>query len=282
MPNRIDLNCDMGESYGVYHLGNDEALLALITSANIACGYHAGDAMVMDRTVRLAVAHGVAIGAHPSFPDRVGFGRRPMHLAPEELENDVLYQVGALAAFARAAGSMLVHVKPHGALYNMAAADIAVARAIARGVARADRGLVLVGLAGSALLAAAEESGLRAASEAFADRAYEADGSLRSRGLPGAVLHEPQAAAAQAVQIARDGMVTAHTGERVPLHADTLCIHGDNPAAIAIARAVRQRLAEAEVEVAAGIPGPPHDPSPLPHQERRRARSTSATGGHQG
>jgi UPF0271 protein len=251
MPNRIDLNCDMGESYGPYRIGNDEALMARITSANIACGYHAGDPRVMDRTVRLAVEHSVAIGAHPGFPDRVGFGRRPMHLSPEELEDDILYQVGALTAFARAAGSALVHVKPHGALYNMAAADLAVARAIARGVARAGRDLVLVGLAGSAMLAAAQEAGLRAASEGFADRAYEADGTLRSRKLPGAVLHDPAAAAAQAVQIACDGYVTAYTGERVPLHADTLCIHGDNPEAVAIARAIRQRLEEAGVEVSA-------------------------------
>jgi len=250
MPATIDLNCDLGESYGPYRLGNDEALMSLITSANVACGYHAGDPVVMDRTVRLAVAHGVAVGAHPGFPDLVGFGRRPMHLAPEEVENDILYQVGALAAFAHAAGSALVHVKPHGALYNMAAADIAVARAIARGVARAGPHLVLVGLAGSALLAAAQEIGLRAASEGFADRAYEADGTLRSRKLPGAVLRDPEAAATQAVQIARDGYVTACTGERVPLHADTLCIHGDTPAAVEIVRAIRRKLAETGIKVA--------------------------------
>lgn len=250
MPTAIDLNCDLGESFGAYRIGNDEALMGLITSANIACGYHAGDPLTMDRTVRLAVERGVAIGAHPGFPDLVGFGRRPMHLRPAEIENDILYQVGALAAFARAAGRPLTHVKPHGALYNMASADIEIARAVAQGVARADPELILVGLAGSALIQAAQERGLRAAREAFADRAYEADGTLRSRGLPGAVHRDPQVAAAQAVQIARYGYVTAISGERVPLEADTLCIHGDTPEAVEIARAIRCKLEQAGIQVA--------------------------------
>ena len=250
MPAGIDLNCDLGESFGSYRIGHDEALLGLITSANVACGYHAGDPLVMDRTVRLAVQHDVAIGAHPGFPDLVGFGRRPMHLSPAEIENDVLYQVGALAAFVRAAGHQLAHVKPHGALYNMAAADLELARAIARGVARAGPDLILVGLAGSALLAAAQEAGLRAASEGFADRAYNADGTLRSRQLPGAVLHDPEAAAVQALHIARDGYVVAHSGEQVPLHVDTLCIHGDTPEAVEIARAIRHKLEQLGIQVA--------------------------------
>ncbi len=245
----IDLNCDLGESFGAYRIGNDEALMPLITSANIACGYHAGDPQTMDRTVRLAVEHGVAVGAHPGFPDLVGFGRRPMRLSATEIENDILYQVGALAAFVRAAGRTLAHVKPHGALYNMASKDIEIARAVARGVARAGPELILVGLAGSALIQAAQEAGLRAAQEAFADRAYEADGTLRSRSLPGAIHHDPQAAAAQAVQIARDGYVTAIGGERLPLAADTLCIHGDTPEALEIARAIRHQLEKAEIRV---------------------------------
>lgn len=173
----IDLNCDMGESFGAYALGADEALMPLITSANIACGYHAGDPMVMDRTVRLALRYGVGIGAHPGFPDLMGFGRRAMHLRPAEVENNyVLCQVGALAAFARSVGAELTHVKPHGALYHMAAHDPEIARSVARGVARAGPRLILVGLAGSALIQAAAEGGLPAAREGFADRAYEPDG----------------------------------------------------------------------------------------------------------
>jgi UPF0271 protein len=247
---KIDLNCDMGESFGAYRLGNDEALMGLITSANIACGAHAGDPLVMDRTVRLAVRHGVRIGAHPGFPDLVGFGRRAMQLAPEEIENTVLYQVGALAAFARSASSELAHVKPHGALYNMAARDIEVARAVVRGVARYSGSLIVVGLAESALVEAAREAGLRTAREGFADRAYEADGSLRSRKLEDAVIHDPETAAEQAIRIARDGAVTAHTGEEIPLQVDTICIHGDTPGAVEIVTAIRRRLENAGIEVA--------------------------------
>lgn len=247
----IDLNCDMGESFGAYALGADEALMPLVTSVNIACGYHAGDPMVMDRTVRLALRYGVGIGAHPGFPDLMGFGRRAMHLRPEEIENYVLYQVGALAAFARSVGAELTHVKPHGALYNMACTDIEIARAIARGVARAGGGLILVGLAGSALLQAAQEAGLPSAREGFADRAYEADGSLRPRRLPGAVIEDPETAAAQALRIARDGVALTREGQTVALEVDTLCLHGDNPAAVAIAQAVRRRLEAAGIQVAA-------------------------------
>jgi UPF0271 protein len=250
MGKTIDLNCDMGESFGVYRLGNDDALMGLITSANIACGTHAGDPLVMDRTVRLAARHGVGIGAHPGFPDLAGFGRRAMQLAPAEIENAVLYQVGALAAFARSAGSELAHVKPHGALYNMAAKDAEVARSVARGVARAGEGIIVVGLAGSVMIEAGREAGLRVAREGFADRAYEADGSLRSRKLEGAVIHDPETAAERAVRIARDGVAFAYTGEEIPLQVDTLCVHGDTPCAVEIAKAIRQRLAEAGIEVA--------------------------------
>lgn len=245
----VDLNCDMGESFGAYALGADEALMPLVTSANIACGYHAGDPMVMDRTVRLALRYSVGIGAHPGFPDLMGFGRRAMHLRPEEIENYVLYQIGALAAFAHSVGAELSHVKPHGALYNMAARDPEIARAIARGVARAGSHLILVGLAGSALIQTAAELGLPAAREGFADRAYDPDGSLRPRHLPGAVLTDPETAAEQALRIAREGRVVASNGESIPLVADTLCIHGDTPGAAEIARAVRQRLEDAGVQV---------------------------------
>ncbi len=231
-------------------MGADAELLPLVTSANVACGFHAGDPTVMDRTVAAAARAGVAIGAHPGHFDLRGFGRRAIHASPDEVERDVLYQVGALMAFARAHGRDLAHVKPHGALYNQAAEDETVARAIARGVARADRRLVLVGLASTPVMRkAAEAEGLRFAAEAFADRRYEKDGRLQSRKVAGSVLSDPEAAAAQAVSIARDGRVTAVDGSTVALRADTLCLHGDNPAALANARAVRRALAEAGVEV---------------------------------
>ena len=234
----IDLNCDMGESFGAYRLGDDAGILPYITSANIACGFHAGDGLVMDATVKMCVQAGVRVGAHPSYPDLQGFGRREMSLAPDEVEAFVLYQVGALAGFARAAGVELTHVKPHGALYNQAARDLSLAEAVARAVARFSRGLILVGLAGSALAEAAAAAGLPAAGEGFPDRAEKPDGTLRSRRLPGAVLHDPAEIAANAVRLATEGVVTA--GGRVAVQ--TLCLHGDNPAAVAAAKAVRAAL----------------------------------------
>jgi UPF0271 protein len=246
----IDLNADVGEGFGRWSLGDEESLFSTATSVNVACGFHAGDPRVMDRAVSLAVRSGTAIGAHPGYWDLRGFGRREMTAEPDEVENDVLYQVGALAAFARSHGVSLVHVKPHGALYNQGARDAALAGAIARGVKRADEGLVLVGLASSAVMRrAAEDAGLRFAGEAFADRAYEADGSLVSRRETGAVLSEPAAAARQAVRLAREGRVTAHDGQDVVLQAETLCIHGDTPGAATIARAVRAALESAGVAV---------------------------------
>jgi UPF0271 protein len=246
---KIDLNCEMGESFGRYTIGNDEAMMPYITSANIACGLHAGDPLVTERTVRLAQEHGVGIGAHPGFPDLQGFGRRVMQLAPEEAEAFVLYQVGALAAFAKAAGAELVHVKPHGALYNLAARDRPLAEAIARAVVRFSRQLILVGLANSLLVEAGLEAGLPVAREAFADRAYEADGSLRSRRRPGAVLEDPAQAAEQVVRIARDGLVVAYTGEEVPVQAETICLHGDTSTAVEIAKTIRGELEAAGIEV---------------------------------
>jgi 5-oxoprolinase (ATP-hydrolysing) subunit A len=247
---RVDLNADLGEGFGAYTVGDDAAVLAFVTSANVACGFHGGDPRVMDRTVALAVRRAVAVGAHPGHFDLRGFGRRPIPAEPDEIEADVLYQVGALAAFARAHGTRLAHVKPHGALYNQAAADPGIARAVARGVARADGSLVLVGLAGSGpMREAAAAEGLRFAAEAFADRRYEADGTLRSRRLPDAVLADPDAVAAQALAIVRDGRATAADGSTVTLRADTLCIHGDAPNAGAVAEAVRGALAHAGIDV---------------------------------
>lgn len=247
---RIDLNADVGESLGAWSIGEDDALIPLMSSVNVAAGVHAGDPMVMARTVRLAASHGVAIGAHPGYPDLAGFGRREMALSPAEIEATVLYQVAAVAGFARAAGVDLRHVKPHGALYNLAARDEAAAGAIARGVALFSRELILVGLAGSTLVAAGREAGLAVAEEAFADRAYEADGSLRSRRLQGAVLDEPAAAAAQALAIV-GGSVTAFDGSSLRVRADTVCVHGDLPGAAARARAVRNALVGAGVEIRA-------------------------------
>jgi 5-oxoprolinase (ATP-hydrolysing) subunit A len=246
---QIDLNADVGESYGAWAMGDDEALIPLVTSVNVACGAHAGDPLVMQRTIELAARHGVAIGAHPGYPDRDGFGRRDMAMSPAELRASLLFQLGALGAFAGQAGVPLHHVKPHGALYNRAARDAALAETIAQAVHAFDPGLVLVGLAGSLLVDAGRSAGLRVAAEAFVDRAYERDGSLRSRRLPGAVLASPEEAAEQALSIVSLGRVAAHDGGTVEVHADTLCIHGDTPRAAEYARQVRRALEDAGVTV---------------------------------
>lgn len=246
----IDLNADLGEGFGAWSMGSDEGVLPWITSANVACGFHAGDPSVIDRTVALAVRHGVSVGAHPSHWDLRGFGRRTIAVEPAEVEVDVLYQVGALLAFAAAHGVRLAHVKPHGALYNQAAVDPALARAIARGVARASRELVLVGLATSvAFRDAAEGEGLHFAGEAFADRRYEPDGSLQSRRVPGSVLTDPGGVAAQAIALARDRQVVTTDGSRLTVRAETLCLHGDTPDAATLARVVRESLDAAGVAV---------------------------------
>ena len=248
---RIDLNCDLGESFGAWRMGDDDALLALVSSANIACGFHAGDPSIMRRTVAQAVRHGVAIGAHVSLPDLQGFGRREMHVGADEVEAMTLYQLGALHAFAQAAGTRLAHVKPHGALYNMAARDRALADAIARAVRAFDPRLRLFGLAGSALIDAARALELPVAAEAFADRRYLADGSLQSRREAGAVLDDADLATAQAIGIARDGMVQAANGQALTLSADTLCLHGDGAHAVTLARQLRAALEAAGLRIAA-------------------------------
>jgi UPF0271 protein len=246
----IDLNADVGESLGPWPMGDDEHLIPVVSSVNIACGFHAGDPRTIERTVALAVAAGAAIGAHPGYPDLVGFGRRELDMALDDLEATVLYQVGAVASFARAAGSELHHVKAHGALYNRAASDGAVAGAIARAVRRCSSELILVGLAGSALLDAGMDAGLRVAAEAFPDRAYEADGSLRSRRQADAVLTDSATIATRAAAMARDGSVVASDGTTIEIHADTLCLHGDTPGAAQHARAVRGALEAAGIAIA--------------------------------
>ena len=246
---RVDINCDMGESFGVYTLGADEEMMKYITAANIACGWHAGDPLVMDKTVKLAVQHGVQIGSHPGFPDLMGFGRRTMSATPQEIEEYVLYQTGALYAFTKANGAELRHVKSHGALGNMAFVDLDVARAIAKGAARFSKELIFMALANSPLVTAAQELGLKVALEAYPERAYNDDGTLRSRKLPGASIHDPAVAVQRAVQMVKEGTVTSYDGNIVNVKVDSLCIHGDNPMAPQIARALVEALKGAGVEI---------------------------------
>ncbi len=243
----IDINCDMGESFGHYALGDDASIMPYITSANIACGMHAGDPPVMRTTIRLAKEYGVAVGAHPGWPDLQGFGRREMTMTPDEAEGYILYQIGALAAFARQEGVELRHVKVHGALYNQAVNDRALADVIARAVRSFDKNLILVGLAGSALIKAGIGFGLRVANEAFPDRRYNPDGTLVSRKQTGSLVPYPEEVAANAVSLARGGIDFA--GKRVPI--DTLCIHGDNARAAENAKQVREALERARVQVKA-------------------------------
>ena len=245
----VDLNADLGESFGPWPMGQDEALMASITSANVACGFHAGDPSVMRQTVALAKARGVAVGAHPGFPDLVGFGRRELQATPREVEDFVLYQVSALAGIAAAEGVRLQHVKAHGALYNMAARDRSLADAIARAVRAVDSSLILLGLPDSELLRAGVEHGLPVAAEVFADRAYEPDGSLASRRKPGSVIHDTAVVVARAVQMVKSRQVVATDGTTVTLQADTLCLHGDTPGSGDLARQIRAALEGARVAV---------------------------------
>ena len=246
----LDLNCDMGEGYGAWKMGDDAALLDHVTSANIACGFHAGDPGTIHRTIKLALDKGVAVGAHPSLPDLQGFGRRRMNVSAEEAYDMVLYQIGALAGFATACGGELAHVKPHGALYNMAAKDGKLAQAIAQAVKDFDPRLVLFGLAGSELIRAGTQAGLKTANEVFADRTYQADGSLTPRKQPDAIIHDADTAIAQVRRMVGEGRVRSQQGSDVPVQPDTLCIHGDEPNAVEFARRIRQALDADGVRVA--------------------------------
>jgi len=247
---QIDLNSDVGESFGAYRIGADADLVPHVTSVNVACGYHAGDPGVMRATVRLARAAGAAVGAHPGFPDLVGFGRRELRASPREVEDMVVYQIGALAAMARAEGVALAHVKAHGALYNMAARDRTLADAIAAAVRAVDPSLVLFGLPGSELLRAGEAAGLAVASEGFADRAYAPDGSLASRTTAGSVLHDPDVVVRRALDMIQHGRVTTVTGSQLTFRVDTLCVHGDTPGAPDLVRRLRQGLEQQGIVVA--------------------------------
>jgi 5-oxoprolinase (ATP-hydrolysing) subunit A len=243
---QIDLNADLGEG-----CDNDEALLALVSSANIACGWHAGDAKTMQQCVRWAIDNGVAIGAHPSFPDRENFGRSEMNLPLDEVIAGMLYQIGALAAIVKAEGGRLTHVKPHGALYNQAVKDPALADALCEAVRRFDPSLKFFGLAGSGMIEAARRAGLQPVEEVFADRAYNADGSLVSRKLPGALIESDADAIAQTLSLVRDHRVTAIDGSTVPVNAQSVCLHGDGAHALAFAQRIRERLASEGISVRA-------------------------------
>jgi len=243
MTARIDFNCDMGESFGTYKMGQDEEIIKYITSANVACGFHAGDPNWMRKTIKLAEEYGVALGAHASFPDLAGFGRRNMAVAPVEAKNDIIYQIGALTAFTSA--KKLQHVKPHGAMYNMAVRDEALARAIGEAILEVDPEIILIALAGSQWVDIAMDMGLRVAREAFADRAVNADGTLVPRSKPGSVIEDVDEVAQRSIRMVTEGKVTAITGEEVALSADTLCLHSDTPNSIHLASYIRSAL-EAE------------------------------------
>jgi UPF0271 protein len=250
----IDLNSDVGESFGAYRLGDDADVMRSITSANVACGFHAGDPAVMRATVRLARDAGVAVGAHPGFPDLVGFGRRNLEASPREVEDLVLYQIGALFAIAKSEGVALAHVKPHGALYNMAARDRKMADAIARAIRRFDPTLILFALPGTQLLEAGRAAGLPVAAEGFADRAYAADGSLASRTLPGAVIHDADEVVTRSLRMVRDGEVIATDGSVLRFKVDTLCVHGDTTGAASLTRLLRNGLERSGVAIRSVAP----------------------------
>lgn len=245
----IDINSDLGEGYGAWQMGDDTAMLAIVSSANLACGFHAGDPVTMLAAVRAAAARGVAIGAHVSYPDRVGFGRRPMDVTHAELVADVIYQIGALQGVCAAAGTRVSYVKPHGALYNTIATDARQGAAVIEAIRLVDPGLVLMGLAGAPILAQAEEAGLATVAEAFADRAYTPDGQLVSRRVAGAVLHDPDLVAARMLRLATEGVIAAIDGTPLRLRADSLCVHGDSPGAVAMAGRVRAVLEAGGVAV---------------------------------
>ncbi|WP_353853795.1 5-oxoprolinase subunit PxpA [Bacillus sp. Bos-x628] len=248
---QVDLNCDLGESFGPYKIGADEQILEYVTSANIACGFHAGDPTVMRKTVRLALEKGVQIGAHPGFQDLVGFGRRPMAISPEEAYDLVIYQIGALSAFIKAEGGTMQHVKPHGALYNMAAENTELSESIAKAVYDVDPKLVLFGLSGSELALAGERIGLQVAHEVFSDRTYQADGTLTSRRKSNALIEEDEIAVHQVIRLVKEGQVHTVQGKDIKLKADTVCIHGDGSHALQFAKTITAKLKEANIQIKA-------------------------------
>jgi UPF0271 protein len=249
--NRIDLNCDLGESFGAYRVGMDEDILPFVTSANIACGFHAGDPGMMRKTVKLALEHEIAIGAHPGLPDLIGFGRRNMDISPREAYDMVVYQIGALHAFVASEGGNMQHVKPHGALYNMAATRMDLSEAIAEAVYKVNPQFILVGLSGSELVRAGVKAGLQTAHEVFADRTYQFDGTLTSRNQPDALIEDSEQAAAQVIRMIQEGVVRSQQGKDIAIQTDTVCIHGDGPHALQFARLIRERCKDSNITVQA-------------------------------
>ncbi|MEW9095600.1 MAG: 5-oxoprolinase subunit PxpA [Clostridiaceae bacterium] len=248
---KVDLNSDLGESFGNYKIGLDEEVIKYVTSVNIACGWHAGDPEVMEKTIKIAKENGVAVGAHPGFLDLMGFGRRNLSVNPGEMKAYVKYQLGALMAFAKAKDEKIQHVKPHGAMYNMAAKDWALAIAIAEAIYEVDKDIILLGLANSELIKAGEHVGLKVANEVFADRAYNADGTLVARSKEGAVIHNADIALSRVIKMIREGKVTAITGEDVEINAQSICVHGDNPEAVEFVKKIKTKLQDEGIEVTA-------------------------------
>lgn len=246
---KVDLNSDLGESFGNYKIGLDEEVIKYVTSVNIACGWHAGDSEVMENTIKIAKENGVAVGAHPGFPDLMGFGRRNLSVSPAEMKAYIKYQLGALMAFAKTEGVKIQHVKPHGAMYNMAAKDLSLAKAIAQAIYEVDKNIILLGLANSELIKAGEQTGLEVANEVFADRAYNADGTLVARSKEGSVIHDADVAISRVVRMVKEGKVTAITGEDVNINAQSICVHGDNPDAVKFVKEIKRRLQEEEIQV---------------------------------
>ncbi|MDY3919646.1 MAG: 5-oxoprolinase subunit PxpA [Candidatus Limivivens sp.] len=245
----IDLNCDLGESFGAYKIGMDEQVIPFISSANIACGFHASDPLVMEKTTALCVENDVKIGAHPGYPDLVGFGRRNLAVSPKELKAMMIYQIGALDAFCKAHHTVMQHVKPHGAMYNMAGKDLALASAICEAIYDVNPDLILMALSGSKMIEAAEKTGLKAAREVFADRAYEEDGSLVARTKPGAMITDETEAISRVVGMIKNQTVTAITGKEIPISADSVCVHGDGPKALEFVRKIRETFREEGIQV---------------------------------
>ena len=245
----VDLNSDLGESFGRYTIGADDKVIPLITSANVACGFHASDPVVMEKTIRMAREAGTQVGAHPGYPDLMGFGRRNMNVSPAEAKAYTLYQIGALDAFCKAQGLKLQHVKPHGAFYNMAAKDYKLAKGICEAIAEYDSNLILMALSGSEMIRAAQDCGLRAASEVFADRAYEEDGSLVSRTKEGAMITDENEAIARVIRMIKEQKVTSITGKDIPLKADSVCVHGDGAKALAFVEKIREALTKEGIAI---------------------------------
>lgn len=245
----VDLNSDLGESFGAYKIGLDEEVLKYVSSANIACGWHAGDPIVMRKTVEIAYKNNIGIGAHPGFLDIMGFGRRSMTVTPEEMKQYTIYQLGALYGFVKAVGAKMQHVKPHGAMYNMAAKDDKLARAIIDGIFEVDRDLIVLGLSGGKMISAAKEKGLKAANEVFADRAYNPDGTLVARSLPGSMIYDRNLAISRVLRMVTQGKVIAINGEDIDIKVDSICVHGDNPEAVEFVRLIKEELTIAKIEI---------------------------------